>query len=282
MKKDEVVKYLEKLAQKLPEDQRDAFLKASAADAVAEEMAAAMKRQDEFSRESDELRAQRTAFEAKQKEVQDWYARAMPEFTQSVEARKQAELERDQARQAAQKYAETYGQLDGVPPVTVSNPAGVTKADLDRALTEMRQAVQKAQTDAFEQSAGLLTTFTPIAIRHFKEFGEVLDPAQFLTKAKELAAKPVTPFERAYEALTNDRRLTATEEATKKREQQLKDEAVRDYLSTHNIPVDSRPKESSVFFDRPKDIKAPTSEAEKMAIFTQAFNEAQAEESAKH
>lgn len=278
MKADEIKQYMEKLAQKLPEDQRKSFLQAASDDELSKELAANMKRHDEYSRDADKLRADREEFAKTQKEINDWYARALPEYEQTKKEAVGAKSAAEQAQRMVQQYQSLYGPLEGYTTVPANNPgngspsAGPTTGDYV-SKADLAKEVQRLQQIAADQAAGIVSVALPLGIKHFEKFHEVLDFNSLIKAATESGAKPLSPIEVAYERMTSDKSKALEAEAQKKHDDQIRADAIKDFQSKNNIPVDTRPRESSVFFDRPKDVQAPTTDYEKTQAFAKIWSE---------
>ena len=274
----DVKKYLETLAQEAGFDEatKQAVLKAAENEKFSKKLGDELMTRADYSRNQDALRAEREQFDAKKKEIETWYATALPEYKQTLEQATQTKQQAEQAQRMVQAYAQLYGPLDGYTPPAANSGNGspngaahtdtVTKAELQKALDTLRQT-------SGDQAASIMATAVPLAIRHFKQFGEELDFNALIEQAKKVSAQPLTPLDRAYEVMTAERRTAMAADERKKHDDQIRADAIKDFQSKNNLPIDTKPRESSVFFDRPKEQKAPVTEHEKQAAFAKIWSE---------
>jgi len=85
-----------------------------------------------------------------------------------------------------------------------------------------------------------------IASRHAVEFKEPLDAAA----VKKVAMEKGLPLAQAYDEYVAPRRAEAQAAQHKAELDRVREEAVRDFASTHKIPVDTRPSEYHTLLDR--------------------------------
>ena len=195
--------------------------KALANDAIAPRL-----RQDEFSRQMDALKADRTKWES-------WYSQALTDTQKNAAA--VADYE---ARVRA--YEAAYGALDGQPTngkpvITPVQGDFISKKDFDSEL-------QRRDT----QFISLLKDGISLGTRHLHEFKEPLDTDAL---AKVAVEKGMT-LKQAYDEMVGPRRAEMSTAQRKAEIEQAKAEAVRDYASKHHMPTDTQPKEYHAIFDR--------------------------------
>lgn len=140
-------------------------------------------------------------------------------------------------------YQQTYGDIPGVTPLVspaAPPPAGISQKQFDEALAKMRAENQ-------DWAAGMFATAMPLAIDHYKRYGEALDVQGLIKTAIDLKNQPSSPLQTAYDFMTREKREAANAEAQKKRDDQLKKDWERDYKSRQGNPQTDRPEGQSVF-----------------------------------
>jgi len=132
------------------------------------------------------------------------------------------------------KYRELYGDLNndgsnnGKP-----TPPSFSREDADKMIAERLAAHDAAYV-------GLTKGAMKIAVQHFKDYGEVLNPDELEKFANE---NKLGDLNSAYEAYVKPR---AEEKAKEKHEAELaaaREEGAREALSRHKLPADSKPRE---------------------------------------
>lgn len=260
MTNEEAKIHFQKLAQDsgLSKEQTDAVLQAMDNEKFRGSVTQGYKRHDEYSRGMDELRGER-------QKLMDWYQREeLPKYNAYQQGL--ADLRR---------YQEIYGSLDDQ---GLNNgdgyqqqPArpGLTRDELERHLDEKLRARDAAFVNLTKDAMRASSDFT-------RRFGEVLDPDE----VERLALQRGITFAQAYKEYVAPREQAALEAKHKTDIEQAKAEAVRDFQSRMNIPVDTRPREAHPFFDRKSpDSKLTELDADRHSreAFIQGWNNYEAE-----
>lgn len=162
--------------------------------------------------------------------------------------------------------------------------------DLTKFQDELSKSWEKKLAERDGQFLGLLKVGMTLASRHAVEFKEPLDTAAI----EKIAVEKQLPLAQAYDEYVAPRRAQAQAEQRKAELENAKAEAVRDFASTHKIPVDARPREFHTLLDRdPKkqvgvdDYKpnsgelSPRAQAQLAENFAEAWNSATAGTSGK-
>lgn len=106
---------------------------------------------------------------------------------------------------------------------------------------EAMQAEYKKELDRREQvNISLLKDGMRLASQHAVEFHEPLD-TEALAK---IAVDKNMSLRQAYDEMVGGRRKEQADAAAKERDKRIADQAVREFASQHQIPVDSSPRES--------------------------------------
>lgn len=185
-------------------------------DAVAKRVGDDILRQQDYSRNMDELRK-------KEKQTADYY--------QSLVTWK---TEQDAALAAA-----AAGNTNGNGNVNIDY---VSKKELD----ELRK---NYDTQAKQQEANFITIAKEmgrLSSQHAVEFKEPLD----VDALEKIAVEKQLPLRQAYDQLVGDRRRQSQEAAFAQKLADAKAEGAREFASTHKIPVDTQPREYHPIFDR--------------------------------
>ena len=207
--------YAEQLAQAagLSQEEKDSFLKVVSNEKLAKSLEEGVMLRSDYSRQSDKLKQETDKASKYYADLLTW----------------KAEQER--------VLAEASGQQQVVQQVQPDFTAFQEK--LNKSWEEKLQ-----QRDG--QFLGLLKVGMNIASRHAVEFKEPLDT----TAVEKIAIEKPLPLAQAYDAYVAPRR-TEFQAAQRKLElDTARAEAVRDFASTHKIPVDARPREFHTLLDR--------------------------------
>lgn len=245
MTADEAKTYFQKLAQEagLDEASTTAIVAGLGNEKFAKGIVDGFKRQDEFSRSMDQVRAKET-------ELTKWYnEQAVPAY--------QANLT---GLQKLQEYEKRFGTLDeGEKPDSV--PKDV--------LTRKEYEELNAQRD--KAYINLNKTLSKITIDHFQKFGEPVD----LNALEKLALDSGLPLESAYDKFIQPKVEERREADLKVRIQKEREEAAREALSKFKLPVDAKPRDFHPVFDRteaPKGTSDLEQERTSRAAFLDAWN----------
>lgn len=243
MNAEEAKQHFTRLAQEsgLPKEQMDAVLQAFENERFRNQVTNGYQRQEEFSRQMDAVRAEK-------QRLTDWYEKdELPKYQ-----RYQASLD------ALERYRSTYGDLDqqglnnGQNGNGYSNGNGnmmgnmangnrgyMSKEDVSRYVEE-----QLKQRDG--AYVGLTKTAVRIAADYNRRFADVLD----VDAVERIALEKGLPLDQAYKEYIAPKEAAAMETRHKEEIERAKAEAVRDYASRHQLPIDTKPKEAHPFWDR--------------------------------
>jgi hypothetical protein len=193
-------------------------------EAVSKRVADDILRQQDYSRNMDALKTERTKWE-------EWYAKATQDYEKNARAVADSE-----ARIRA--YETAYGQLDG------QQPEKQVIAPVQDVITKKDFEAELQKRDA--QYISLLKDGITLGTRHLYEFKEPLDTEAL---AKVAVEKNVT-LRQAYDEMVAPRRAELSAAQHKAEIEQAKAEAVRDYASRHHLPADTQPREYHPIFDQ--------------------------------
>lgn len=218
----------------------------------------------DYSRSMDELRKQTEAFEQQKTAWQEWYKTA-------DSAVRQQQAEAVQAKAALNAYKETFGDLTGGT-VDPKNGNGTAPAfDPAQLQTQMTQQFQALQ----QQLLGTVVETAKVQGDYFQTFNRPMSPAEVdeLTKLATSQGRPLSDVYREYVAPKLQEKQKAEWEAETTRRT---NEAVKDALSKHQIPVDAAPKGTSSFLSKVQESQKtatnPRTESERRASFVEAWN----------
>lgn len=192
-------------------------------------------------------------------------------------SRRDKELTAAKARLSA--FESTYGPLEEFAPTgseTVTSPTGHTfkTEDVQKLVQE---AVGNAMKEASSNFATVVKSVAKATTDHLQRFKEPLD----IDAWEKFMVEKNLPPDLAYKEFIEPkvRELEAKRFADEK--EKYADEKVKDALTRHKIPVDTKPRDVSPFFAQLKDkepvIKSgdkPT-EAQRLEIFREAYREAE-------
>jgi hypothetical protein len=212
--------YAEQLAQSagLSQEEKDSLLKVVANEKAAKALEEGVMLRSDYSRQSDALKAEGQKTAKYYSDLVAWEAQRKTEWEQAMAG------------------------VDKGAPGQVINGEYITKKDLE-AIEQKYQQQAKQQEGSFITIAKVMGR---LASRHANEFHEELD-----TDALEkIAVEKQLPLMQAYDALMAPRRTEAQTAARAAEIAKAKEDAVREYRSTHKLPIDSGPREQHVIFDR--------------------------------
>jgi len=222
----------------VPTDKAQAIADAMGDEAVAKAMKAHFKAIPDYSYDLDQVR-DRTKSEATAEAkafYDNWYkTQGEPAYQEHVRVANEYK-----------KYKELYGDLDGN-----SNGGGaprITKEEVEGIINDRLVAQNAAYT-------GLTKSAMKIAVSHFKEFGEVLDPDAL----ERFGVEHKSPtLEVAYADFVKPKIDAKTQVDFEAKLKAAKEEGAREALSRHKIPTESKPREYTNPFQAkveiPKDV----------------------------
>ena len=261
----DIKQYIEKLAQEsgLEDVSKQALLQAISNEKFSKGLGDSILRQEDYSRSMDEIRGQRDVVGKHRQELDEWYKNNLDIYNEAIQARTLAEAK-------AAGYEKVYGVIEGLTPtnpaVTVTSPTNgdyISRKDMEALLGNVYNRVGESVAELIG-----------LGFEHFNKFKEPLDVRKLAQVAAQSAQRPLSPFRAGYQEMIREQESKLTEEATQKLIEQKEKEAVQNYISTHNIPIETRPSEGHVFFNRPEAGKSPATDEAKRQAFVRAYEEA--------
>jgi hypothetical protein len=240
MKVDELASYWQELASKagLDETQIKSVGETLGDERVAKVFTEGFRSASEFSRGLDKQRSEweQKVNESNQKveQLTNWYEKeAKPAYEQNLSG-----------IQTLQKYQELYGSLDGQPP---ANPATyATQPEPSNGLT--REEFQKAMEDYGHKTVDLTKAALLMGGDYQQRFKRPLSQEE-LSEIEKTALDNRLPLDKAYQSWVAPKVRELELSELEAKHKQEKEEAVRDALSKHNLPVESKPPEYHPFFN---------------------------------
>src|SRR5215467_9088677 len=173
--------------------------------ALANEQVVPRMRHDEFSREMDKVR----------KDKEEYYARML-----------QWKNEQDAL----------YGQAQQVQQQTVANPDYMTKKDLE--------ALEKKYQAELERQSNIQVDLLGIGMELASDYAVTYKKRLDTNALKQIAIEKKLSLRDAYAEMTRADRETQQAAQRKAEIDQARADAVREFASTHQIPIDSTPREA--------------------------------------
>lgn len=240
------------------DDQKQAILAIAANEKFSKRLTDDLMRHDDYSRSMDAVRKDKETVEADKRKAADYWQ------AESARTTKNQQIV-DNLAATVKSYETKYGSLDGEP-LTVTGPTEgmISRKDFDAEL----QKRDNTYVSLLQQGLKLVG-------QHLHEFKEPLDTDAL---AKTAIEKNLS-LSQAYSELVEPRRKEA--QATKYAAdlKAAEEKGARDFASTHKIPVDTKPREAHLIFDKPPD-GLPTDKLGQNRFardsFVSAFNEAAA------
>lgn len=232
-----IKEYWQELATKagIPQERINAVAEALGDDATAKAFQNGFVTRSDYSRDldktRDEWKSKAEQAEATKAQYDKWYAeQAAPVYKDNL-----ARL------QKLQKYEEMYGAIDDNGSVTKREAAavGMTKAELEQLIDERSGARD-------QRVAGIIKGVNKLSMRHYKTFGEEPD----LDAIEKIAVEQGLNLDSAYDKWVQPQAEKRREAEQEARDKRVREEAIRDYASKHKLPVEAKPRDSHVFFDR--------------------------------
>ncbi len=247
----DVKQYIDQLAQTagLSQEEKDNLLKVAANEKFAKGLEENILLRSDYSRNMDALKSEK---DKAAREWQDYYQKEL----QRVASDKKT---LDDYAAKVQAYEQQYGTLEnGTPVVHAVQADFLKKEDVDKMLQQQQQS--------------MLTVVKWVGqkpLEHYKQFGEPMD----LSAVEKLAIDKGLSLDQAYSEYSRpliEAKQSADVEAKIKA---AKEEGAREFASTHKMPIDARPREHHLIFDRKQDVQ-PVSERERAAAFADSWNNA--------
>lgn len=173
----------------------------------------------EFSRQSDELRAQREellAWQEAEKQKIDGWQKWYGDTSREVAA----------MNDKLTKYVEAYGELDDAGQRREAAKVGLSKEDFEK---QLNSRLQERDVAALK----FVDDLTDLKIEHRDRFKEKLDTSAVY----KIAGEKNLPLDVAYKLYINDRVEEQNKVQIEERVKREREEAVADFASKHNLPV---------------------------------------------
>lgn len=254
----ELTEYWQELAKKagVPDDRAKVIMEALSDEAVSKAFTEGFRTSPEYNRGLDknksEWEGKLTESQQKAEQLEKWYKeQANPAYEENLKG-----------ISTLKKYQEQYGPLDDNTPVNNGNDP--PKNVLTREQLEEELSNRDSRFVDFTKQAMLISS------DYTHRFKERLTQED-LDKLEQVALKEGIPLARAYESWTAPRIREQEIEATNVKHKKETEEAVRDALSQHNLPVDGKPREHHPFFNTSKIEGEPPSDADKRSHSRDAF-----------
>ena len=187
--------------------------------------------------------------------LRDWYAKTgKPAFDQfgTLTSKLQA-------------YEQTYGAIDGAADVRqAAHATGLTKEQVEAIVSEKESARNQGVVN-------LLKDVSYVTADHLTRFKEPVD----IDALEAFAVKSGLPLRQAYKEFVNPKVEEQRNTEVEARVKAAREEGARDALSKHQLPVETRPKEAHLFFDRTEKPAAVTelqAERQSRESFMETFN----------
>jgi hypothetical protein len=180
-----------------------------------------------------------------------------------TEAQRAAENQRkvDEALGAAQRYRDLYGELDPAQHRPVVSPTDMSKY-------VSAEDYQKELKRIEGQSLYVIKEAVKASQDHFAKFGEPLD----IDALEKYAVERNLPIDRAYKDMIQPRLEEKQNVGFAEKLKAAREEGAREALSRVNVPIDTRPRESTPFqayIAASKDTARPSA----LESFTKAYND---------
>lgn len=208
----------------IPEDKRDAF-KEALTDGAKSKLREGVLARSDYSRQSDELRKEREAFNATVAEAnrnidgwKDWY--------------KQTATETASMKERLEKYSDTYGDLD----------EGVKNKKPSLDLDAVNKNIDERLKDRDAAAIGFADQLTDLKIDHWNKYKEKLNTADLL----KICDADKVNLTQGYKTLTAEREETARKKEFDDAVKSAREEGAKEYASKHNIPFSPAPTGPSV------------------------------------
>lgn len=169
-------------------------------------------RQSEFSRKMDEIKAKEKDFEKIREKMDEWEKWSDDNWDAEAgmtKAQKQAMEELARLRESGEGEMD-FNKLADWTNKFVAEKGLVSKSDLETTLGEK----EKQFTSNLDGHSYLTMKVPHLLMKHFKEFGEILDPQEVVKKAEELKNYNL---DSVYDGMVADRRQKISEEALNKK-----------------------------------------------------------------
>lgn len=215
-KRDEGKKYREELLKLIPEEKRAAVAEVLALEQVEDHLGEHVMMRSDYSKKLDEVRDASLKVNKYNESLTDWYSQNQNALTEAARLKEENELLKAGKLAPAGNGTTTTEDDDASASLKKISENFVSKADAQKLLD---QRLQQQASDLI----GASTAVTKIAMQHYANFGEQLDPDQVI----QHALKSKKPLDAAYSELFKERyeekAAKAAEERDKKREAELRE-----------------------------------------------------------
>lgn len=214
----DVKQYIEQLAQTagLSDDEKAGILKVAANEKFAKSLSDDVLRQQDYSRNMDQLKAEQTKTTGYYQQLLNWKAEQEALIAQQLNGQQQ------QQQQVTGEY--------------------LTKKELEAFQTKYKAELEQ-QGQTF---VNLLEVGMNLATQHVNEFHEPLDTGAL----RKIAVEKNLSLKQAYDEYVAPRRTELQSQSFAAKLAAAKEEGAREFASKHKIPVDTQPREYHVMLDR--------------------------------
>jgi hypothetical protein len=245
----DVKQYIDQLAQTagLSEEEKTNLLKVAANEKFAKGLEENILLRSDYSRNMDSLKAEKDKWTK-------WYTDtlAQTQANQKLVADYEAKVK---------AFEQQYGALDTTTTThQVQDVFG--KTEVEKLLNEKLQ----------QQTNSMITVMEWLGqkpIEHYKTFGEPMD----VSAIKKLAVEKGYSLDQAYAEYSGPLQQARQAAEVEAKIKAAREEGAREFASTHKMPIDARPREHHLIFDRKQDVQ-PVSERERAAAFAESWNSA--------
>lgn len=207
-------------AQDLPAEKRAVLEEVLSDDRIKNRLADSVLRQQDYSRQTQQIAASKRELEAKNNELTNWY-------TQQLNTVKQNQEEYERMQSQLKAYAERYGEED----MNRYQQPTVPQQDLSKFVP--RDVFDSELARIQNQGIQLMAEIDTLQSRHYHEFKEPLDMIELKNKAVEQGMT----LQQAYEQSVADKRSVVREAKRKEELEAAREEGRRSALSGLRLPA---------------------------------------------
>lgn len=233
----------------LPEDQAKVFLDVLGNEKVSKAFEERMLAKDDYSRNMDAISSER-------KKLNEWYGEQVKTAAKNQETVNSATAQ-------VKQYVETYGELPNGVPV----PGGNRAIDAAVANYISKDDHEKAINNLSQQFVGVLKSGLKASSDYQYRFGKPLD----VDALEKFAVEHKLPLDMAYEKFISPEVQAKETANVEERVKAAREEGLREGRSLANVPIDAKPKEPHVFFDRKPADQAPQTDRQIRDNFAAAW-----------
>lgn len=234
----------------LPPEQVEAARRVLAHEKVAPKVKETVLMRSDYSRAMDKQRESQQELEKKLQEVREFYEAQVLADHNNAEAWKKMQDENARLKASGLPAGEESARPDG-------NAKYLTVDEVDRREKELQANALK-----------LMSKTNFLSLKHFKEFGEVLDVDAWYKHAMDKGV----PLDVAYDSYTADLRQKRVEEQHQKEIKEAEERGAMNYASKHNLPlVDTRPRGIHALSALKGQTEIPKTSSERIRAATEAY-----------